>query len=94
MQVEKLQDSSIMETVNYIDCINYFCEMMTEKELEALRKGELLRRQTGEQVVQAKNTVLVLPKIAQWVLYTWHLEILVFDLKTNLKLLIYQKSQD
>ncbi|XP_005105308.1 WD repeat-containing protein 97 isoform X2 [Aplysia californica] len=62
--LEQLQGSSIMESVNYIDSINYFCEMMTEKELEALRRGEVMRRQKGETVVQAKNTVLVLPKIA------------------------------
>lgn len=60
-----MQGSSIMDSVNYIDALNYFCEMMMEKELEALRRGELLRRQTGETVVQAKNTVLVLPKVAK-----------------------------
>jgi len=62
--LDGLQGSSIMESVHYIDAVNYFCEMMTEKELEALRRGELLRMKKGDQVVQAKNTVLVLPRIA------------------------------
>merc|ERR1719422_1448995 len=35
---------------------------MTEKELEALRRGNVKQ---GDQVAQAKNTVLVLPKIQQ-----------------------------
>nr|KAG5693101.1 hypothetical protein BaRGS_014051 [Batillaria attramentaria] len=58
-------DMAVADHATYMEAINYFCEMMTEKELEALRRGETLRRGAqGEQVVQAKNTVLVLPKIA------------------------------
>ncbi|KAK3741975.1 hypothetical protein RRG08_024721 [Elysia crispata] len=60
--LDRLQGSSIMESVSYLDAVTYFCEMMTEKELEALRRGETLRG-GSDKVVQAKNTVLVLPKI-------------------------------
>ena len=59
-------DMALADHATYFEAMNYFCEMMTEKELEALRRGENLRRGAQEeQVVQAKNTVLVLPKIAQ-----------------------------
>lgn len=59
-------DMALAEHATYFEAMNYFCEMMTEKELEALRRGESLRRGAQEEtVVQAKNTVLVLPKIAQ-----------------------------
>ncbi|GFN75135.1 WD repeat-containing protein kiaa1875-like isoform x3 [Plakobranchus ocellatus] len=61
--LDRLQGSSILESVSYLDAITYFCEMMTEKELEALRRGETLRGGGSDKVVQAKNTVLVLPKI-------------------------------
>ncbi|GFS24658.1 WD repeat-containing protein KIAA1875-like isoform X3 [Elysia marginata] len=61
--LDRLQGSSILESVSYLDAVTYFCEMMTEKELEALRRGEVFRGGGSDKVVQAKNTVLVLPKI-------------------------------
>ncbi|XP_059170361.1 WD repeat-containing protein 97-like isoform X2 [Physella acuta] len=62
--LDKVNGSSIMESVTYIDAISYFCEVMMEKELEALKRGEVFRSKEGEVVTQNKNTVLVLPKIA------------------------------
>ena len=56
-------DLSVVETATYVDALNYFCDMMMEKAADGLKKGG--RRQPGskENVVQAKNTVLVLPKL-------------------------------
>ncbi|CAL1526294.1 unnamed protein product [Lymnaea stagnalis] len=62
--LDRLQESSIMESVTYIDAVTYFCEMMLERELEALKRGEVFSRKQGETTTQAKNTVLVLPKIS------------------------------
>ncbi|KAK7114553.1 WD repeat-containing protein 97-like isoform X2 [Littorina saxatilis] len=59
-------DLALAEHATYLEAMTYFCEMMMEKELESLRRGEVLRRgQQDEPTTQgAKNTVLVLPKIA------------------------------
>lgn len=63
--IDQPPDQSVVDSATYIDCINYFVEMMTEKAIEGLKKGG--KRQPGaqENVVQAKNTVLVLPKLPQ-----------------------------
>lgn len=56
-------DHSVVDSATYIDCINYFVEMMMDKALEGLRKGGKRPPGAQENVVQAKNTVLVLPKL-------------------------------
>lgn len=57
-------DMEAGDNATYLDVLNYFCEIMTEKEVEALRRGEELRRSSDhESANQVKNTVLVLPKI-------------------------------
>lgn len=61
-------DQSIVDSATYIDCINYFVEMMMDKALDGLRKGGKRPPGAQENVVQAKNTVLVLPKLPQYVL--------------------------
>ncbi|KAL4234274.1 hypothetical protein ACF0H5_005924 [Mactra antiquata] len=60
---DKPPDPSLLEHATYIDAVNYFCDMMMEKELEALRAPGKKMPGAKENVVQAKNTVLVLPKI-------------------------------
>lgn len=56
---------SVIESVSYIDAVTFFCETITEKELEALKRGEPLRGKQEDKVLQAKNTVLVLPSISR-----------------------------
>ncbi|XP_071172379.1 WD repeat-containing protein 97-like isoform X3 [Mytilus edulis] len=56
-------DQSIVDSATYIDCINYFVEMMMDKALDGVRKGGKRPPGAQENVVQAKNTVLVLPKL-------------------------------
>lgn len=68
MTFDKPPDSTLVESATYIDAINYFCDMMMSKEMDASRRGT--KKMAGvkegqENVVQAKNTVLVLPKLPQ-----------------------------
>lgn len=56
-------DQSLVDSATYIDCLNYFVEMMMDKALDGLRKGGKRPPGAQENVVQAKNTVLVLPKL-------------------------------
>ena len=58
-------DPALIDSATYIDAMNYFCDMMMEKELEAMRAPGKRVPGSKENVVQAKNTVLVLPKIPQ-----------------------------
>jgi len=58
-------DPSLIDNATYMDALNYFCDMMMEKEMENLRAPGKRLPGTKENVVQAKNTVLVLPKIPQ-----------------------------
>ncbi|XP_053401290.1 WD repeat-containing protein 97-like isoform X3 [Mercenaria mercenaria] len=60
---DKPPDPALIENATYIDAINYFCDMMFEKEIEAMRAPGKRMPGSKENVVQAKNTVLVLPKI-------------------------------
>ncbi|XP_062569311.1 WD repeat-containing protein 97-like isoform X2 [Saccostrea cucullata] len=60
---DKPPDPALIESATYIDAINYFCDMMMEKALDSLKRGGRKPPGTKENVVQAKNTVLVLPKI-------------------------------
>ena len=60
-------DPSLIDNATYIDAVNYFCDMMVEKQLEAMRAPGKRVPGSKENVVQAKNTVLVLPKIPQYV---------------------------
>lgn len=62
---DKPPDPALIDNATYIDAINYFCDMMLEKELEAMRVPGKRMPGAKENVVQAKNTVLVLPKIPQ-----------------------------
>lgn len=61
---DKPPDPALIDSATYVDAINYFCDMMMEKALESLKRGGG-RKPPGskENVVQAKNTVLVLPKL-------------------------------
>lgn len=61
-------DHSLIEHATFIDAVNYFCDMMLEKQLEAMRAPGKRVPGSKENVIQAKNTVLVLPKIPQYVL--------------------------
>ncbi|ESO96597.1 hypothetical protein LOTGIDRAFT_239302 [Lottia gigantea] len=65
MTYNKLPDANISESVTYIDAISYFCDMMVEKELQAIRRGQSAQPATKstEKLAQNKNTVLVLPRI-------------------------------
>ena len=58
-------DQSLVDSATYIDCLNYFVEMMMDKALDGIRKGGKKPPGAQENVVQAKNTVLVLPKLPQ-----------------------------
>lgn len=60
---DQAPDPSLIDSATYIDAMNYFCDMMMEKELEAMRAPGKRVPGSKENVVQAKNTVLVLPKI-------------------------------
>ena len=62
---DQAPDPSLIDSATYIDAMNYFCDMMMEKELEAMRAPGKRVPGSKENVVQAKNTVLVLPKIPQ-----------------------------
>jgi hypothetical protein len=62
---DKPPDPALLDNANYIDAINYFCDMMFEKEMETMRAPGKRLPGSKENVVQAKNTVLVLPKIPQ-----------------------------
>lgn len=62
---DKPPDPALLEHATYVDAINYFCDMMMEKEMEAMRAPGKKLPGAKENVVQAKNTVLVLPKIPQ-----------------------------
>ncbi len=59
-------DPAAVDNATYMDGINYFCDMETEKELERLRAGpvSIARGSSGEGTPEEKNTVLVLPKLA------------------------------
>ncbi|XP_067652672.1 WD repeat-containing protein 97-like isoform X2 [Haliotis asinina] len=61
---DKMPDQAVVEAVTYLDAVGYFCEMMVEKEIEALKKGRS-RPQGPKQDKPGppKNTVLVLPKL-------------------------------
>ncbi|XP_048253419.1 WD repeat-containing protein 97-like isoform X2 [Haliotis rufescens] len=61
---DKMPDQTVLEAVTYLDAVSYFCEMMVEKEIEALKKGR--SRPQGpskDKTGPPKNTVLVLPKL-------------------------------
>ncbi|XP_048765698.2 WD repeat-containing protein 97-like isoform X2 [Ostrea edulis] len=60
---DKPPDPALIDTATCIDAINYFCDMMMEKALESLKRGGRKPPGAKENVVQAKNTVLVLPKL-------------------------------
>ncbi|KAK3085393.1 hypothetical protein FSP39_002701 [Pinctada imbricata] len=60
---DKPPDPALIESATYIDAINYFCDMMMEKALDSMKKGGRKPAGSQENVVQAKNTVLVLPKL-------------------------------
>ncbi|OWF56397.1 WD repeat-containing protein [Mizuhopecten yessoensis] len=60
---DKPPDVSVVETATYMDALNYFCDMMMEKAVDGLRKGGKRGAGSQDNVVQAKNTVLVLPKV-------------------------------
>jgi hypothetical protein len=64
---DKPPDPALIDTATCIDAINYFCDMMMEKALESLKRGGRKPPGAKENVVQAKNTVLVLPKLPQYV---------------------------
>ncbi|XP_052816853.1 uncharacterized protein LOC128243253 isoform X2 [Mya arenaria] len=58
-------DPALIENATYVDAVNFFCDMMMEKELETIKAPGKRLPGSKENVVQAKNTVLVLPKIPQ-----------------------------
>ncbi|KAL5022160.1 hypothetical protein ScPMuIL_001315 [Solemya velum] len=63
---EKAPDLSIVEHATYMDALNYFCDMMAEKDLEGMKRGGTGKKQKitkDASVNQVKNTVLVLPRI-------------------------------
>ncbi|XP_052231228.1 WD repeat-containing protein 97-like isoform X3 [Dreissena polymorpha] len=60
---DKPPDPSLIDNATYIDAVNYFCDMMMEKELDSMKASGKRLPGSKENVVQAKNTVLVLPKI-------------------------------
>ncbi|XP_033754622.1 WD repeat-containing protein 97-like isoform X2 [Pecten maximus] len=60
---DKPPDLAVVETATYMDALNYFCDMMMEKAVDGVRKGGKRGAGLQDNVVQAKNTVLVLPKI-------------------------------
>ena len=62
---DKPPDPALIDSATYVDAINYFCDMMMEKALESLKRGGRKPPGSKENVVQAKNTVLVLPKLPQ-----------------------------
>ena len=62
---DKPPDPALIESATYIDAVNYFCDMMMEKALDSMKKGGRKPAGAQENVVQAKNTVLVLPKLPQ-----------------------------
>lgn len=68
MTYEKAPDLSIVEHATYMDALNYFCDMMAEKDLEGMKRGGTGKKQKitkDASVNQVKNTVLVLPRIKQ-----------------------------
>ena len=58
---EKSPDPRTIENATYVEAINYFCDMETEKELDRIRAGGITT--LSDKPVQLKNTILVLPKI-------------------------------
>ena len=58
---EKAPDVTAIDNATYVEAINYFCEMETEKELDRIRSGGVTT--LSDKPVQVKNTVLVLPKV-------------------------------
>ncbi|KAL3860750.1 hypothetical protein ACJMK2_010825 [Sinanodonta woodiana] len=60
---DKPPDPALIDGATYIDAMNYFCDMMMEKELDGLRHSGRKPAETKEKVVQAKNTVLIFPKL-------------------------------
>ncbi|CAG5117443.1 unnamed protein product, partial [Candidula unifasciata] len=63
VMIDSLHGMSVLQSVSYLDAVTYFCEMMTEKELEALKKGQTLKRKQEDGKAEFQNTVLVLPRI-------------------------------
>ncbi|BFZ13069.1 hypothetical protein BsWGS_16108 [Bradybaena similaris] len=61
--IDNLHGTSVLQSVSYLDAITYFCEIMTEKELEALKKGQTLKRKQEDGKLEFENTVVVLPRI-------------------------------
>ncbi|ELT93743.1 hypothetical protein CAPTEDRAFT_227356 [Capitella teleta] len=55
---DQAPDLSVVENATYLEALNYYCEITTEKLLEGIRTGKL--DTSGE----VKNTVLVLPKVS------------------------------
>ena len=56
---DRLPDAASIERATYLQALNYFCEMMWEKELEKMRRVDTKK-------VDPKNTVLVLPKLEKY----------------------------
>lgn len=65
---DKPPDPALIDNATYLDAVNYFCDMMLEKQLESMKAPGKRVPGSKENVVQAKNTVLVLPKIPQYVI--------------------------
>ncbi|XP_041375422.1 WD repeat-containing protein 97-like isoform X3 [Gigantopelta aegis] len=63
--VDNLTDASVMDGLTYMDAINYFCEMMVERDVEMLKRRKASEKKEEQSSMEAKlpkNTVLVLPK--------------------------------
>ncbi|XP_055955273.1 WD repeat-containing protein 97 [Patella vulgata] len=68
LMYNKLPDGNLTESASYIDVVNYFCEMMVEKEIESIKRGHSAHpvTKTTEKIQQNKNTVLVLPRLPRY----------------------------